>query len=380
MEWASVCLLAPVPALHVALQARASVSKLEHEALGELRVINGIRIGNEVEGRIQQLLVSDGDRHVAVHEALRVEHRARDSKHVDDMPLLVEGLLQEEHEHQDQWVVGGACNNGVAQDGVWFVLGVGLVGNHKAGLLAHLDDRVQVLVADGDHVSIHVHPTVVPEELETQDVSLALPHLLFIVDLPVEHRQLSSLVVAPHLEAPTGVRIAVVDTEGVDPQTRRLTWSDPNLMNDLRNVRLPTQVLHVEFTTCTPLVRILNRALASVPMIIRVDGINLELRVVFQHTFEVRILRIQLPNDSLKAVCATQQGPARALVKLQRLHGSAWSVRACQQPLLLLDGGLHTLQFRLYDRGALLQLVEPSLRPLDGGPICSRTDREWRRL
>mmetsp|Transcript_4627 Transcript_4627/g.11885 ORF Transcript_4627/g.11885 Transcript_4627/m.11885 type:complete len:475 (-) Transcript_4627:413-1837(-) len=275
VERARLRLPAPVPALHVALEARAGVAKLEHEALREARVVDRVGVGDEVEGGIEKLLVCNGDGHAAVHEALGVQHRACDCEDIDDVAFLVEGLLQEQDEHQHERVMRRGPDHGVAKDGVWLVLGVGLVCNHEASVLANVQDLVQALVVHGDHVGIHVQATIVPEELKAEDVRLALPHLLVHVDLLVEHRQLGHLLVAPHLEAPGGMRREVLYAEGVDPEAGRLPRADPDLVDHLGDVGLPTKVLHVPLAPRLPLWRVLHSAFTAVPVVVRANGADL---------------------------------------------------------------------------------------------------------
>mmetsp|Transcript_22058 Transcript_22058/g.69717 ORF Transcript_22058/g.69717 Transcript_22058/m.69717 type:complete len:474 (-) Transcript_22058:297-1718(-) len=59
VEWALAGLLALVLALHIPLEARARVAKLEHQALGEARKVDGVRVGHEVEGGVEELLGSN---------------------------------------------------------------------------------------------------------------------------------------------------------------------------------------------------------------------------------------------------------------------------------------------------------------------------------
>mmetsp|Transcript_96548 Transcript_96548/g.295343 ORF Transcript_96548/g.295343 Transcript_96548/m.295343 type:complete len:588 (+) Transcript_96548:549-2312(+) len=274
VEGAEAGLLAAVLALDVALEAGTRVAKLKHEALRELSEVDGVRVRYVMERGVQQLLGRNRDRHFAIHQALRVHDGPRDREDVDVVTLVVKRLLEKQDQHQGQRMVRRACDHGVAEDRIRFVLGVWLVRDDPTCFLPELDDWVQAFHVDGDHVRVNIQPTIVPKELEAQDVRFALPHLFLSVDLLIEHRQLGDAVVGPKLETPRRVRCEVIDAEGVDPQARRLARADPDLVDDLGDLGHAAQVLHVLRAAGLPLGRVPHGALAAVPVVKGPDGLD----------------------------------------------------------------------------------------------------------
>mmetsp|Transcript_14850 Transcript_14850/g.32065 ORF Transcript_14850/g.32065 Transcript_14850/m.32065 type:complete len:457 (-) Transcript_14850:173-1543(-) len=290
--------LAAILPLHIALQARASVAELEHQALRKLGEVDGVRVRHEVEGRVEQLLGRDGDGHLRVHQALRVHHWTCNSEDLDDVSLVVERLLQVQNEHQHQRVVRRASDHGVSEDGVGLVLGVRLVGDDETRLSSKLDDLREVFLFDRDHVGVDVESAIVPQKLQAQNIRFALPHFLLVVNLLVEHRELRHAVVAPKLKTPLRVLGQVLHTEGVDPEAGWLTWTDPNLVNHLGDFSIATEGGHVLLALVSPQLSIVlrNSTFASVPMVEFADWFDLELGVGFQDGVPIGVLLGQFSN------------------------------------------------------------------------------------
>mmetsp|Transcript_74273 Transcript_74273/g.164005 ORF Transcript_74273/g.164005 Transcript_74273/m.164005 type:complete len:292 (+) Transcript_74273:907-1782(+) len=281
--------LASISALDISFQSRACVAELEHQALGEAAEIDGIGVRNKVKGWVEKFLCCDGDGHARIHQALGVHHRTCDSKDFNVISLLVESLLQVKDQHQNQRMMRRAGNDGVAQNGVWLVLGIRFIGDDEACVLAQLHDGIQRLLPHRDHVRVHVDTSVVPEKFQAQDVGFALPHLLFHVDLLVEHGQLGHAFVAPNLVAPVRMGLQVIGAKGIQPQTWRFLGPDPNLVDDLRN-RRRTDRRHVVHATALPLLRVLHPTFAAIPVVELADGTHVQLGEVLQHHLHVPLL------------------------------------------------------------------------------------------
>mmetsp|Transcript_13962 Transcript_13962/g.33201 ORF Transcript_13962/g.33201 Transcript_13962/m.33201 type:complete len:372 (+) Transcript_13962:1577-2692(+) len=268
MEGTLAGLLASVLRFHVAFQSATCVAELEHQALGKGGEVDGVRVRHVMESRIEPLLRRKRNWHAAIYKAFRVHHRSGDCENLNVMPLLVIRLLQVKNEHQKQRMSGSAGNHRVAQDGIGLVFSVRLIGDHKTCLFAQLEDSIQGLLFHGNHVSIDIEASIMPKELQSQNVCLALPHLLLMIDLVVDHRQLCHLLVVPEVEAPARIGSEVLHPEGIDPKAWRLLRANPDLMDHLRNLGLALQLcLLVLQALRLPGIRISHSALTSIPMI-----------------------------------------------------------------------------------------------------------------
>mmetsp|Transcript_43130 Transcript_43130/g.101307 ORF Transcript_43130/g.101307 Transcript_43130/m.101307 type:complete len:391 (-) Transcript_43130:295-1467(-) len=308
-------LLAPVVALHPAFKTRASVTKLEHQALRETGKVNGVGIRHIVEGRVKPLLWRNGHGHVSIHQALCVHQRACNHEHINVVALVVVGVLQVQDQHEHKWMVRCGGNHRVSQNRVRFVLGVRLIGNCKAGRLCHLENGVERLVVNRNHIRIDIKTSMVPEDLQAQNVSLALPHLLLTVHLLIEHGQLRDKLVVPEREAPVRVGCEVVYTESVNPHAGWLLRANPNHVNHLGDVRRPLEgLLHVRLAALAPSVFVGHFALTAVPVVELSNVAHFHWRKFCQDTLKVR--GAQLPQHwfLLCHILATQKRPAGPLV------------------------------------------------------------------
>mmetsp|Transcript_23535 Transcript_23535/g.54648 ORF Transcript_23535/g.54648 Transcript_23535/m.54648 type:complete len:314 (-) Transcript_23535:395-1336(-) len=232
MEGAVRWPLATISALYVSFQTRTGVAKLKHQAFWKTTKVNRIGVWHEMEGWIQKLLSRYGYWHSAVHKAFGVHHWTCNRKNLDVVALLVERLLQEQDQHQGQRVMRGAGNDRITKDGIRLVFRVWFIRNDPASLLSQLDDWIEGLLPHGDHIRIDVDAAMVPKELQSKNIGLALPHLLFNVYLLVEHWQLCDAFIAPQFIPPVRMGLNEVSSERVQPKARRLLWADPDLVDD----------------------------------------------------------------------------------------------------------------------------------------------------
>mmetsp|Transcript_22983 Transcript_22983/g.56817 ORF Transcript_22983/g.56817 Transcript_22983/m.56817 type:complete len:416 (+) Transcript_22983:1235-2482(+) len=269
---------APVLRPDVVLESAACVPELEHVGVGEFGQVDGVGVGHEVKGGVEQVARRHTHRHPRLEEGAGVGQRSGDPLDGEVWALEWVDVAQVVDHHQNQRVLRRRYYHAVAEDGVWLVLGVWLVGDEElAVLLGHLDDGVEALGSARDHVRVNIDAAVLVQQLQTQQVRLALPHPLLLVEVSVEHVQLGDVLVGPQSVVPVLVAVQVVHTPCVEPETGRLLGSHPDLVHHLGNGRCGGQVVTHGLL---PLVGVREVALAVVPHVELTDTLHFGLEAL----------------------------------------------------------------------------------------------------
>jgi hypothetical protein len=77
----------------------------------------------------------------------------------------------------------------------------------------------------------------------------------------------------------------VVDSEGIDPKTRRLLRAYPDLVNHLRDACMSTKISNVPLTTLLPLWSVGYSTFTTIP-------IDLKLWMVLEYRSKILIVRV----------------------------------------------------------------------------------------
>mmetsp|Transcript_8217 Transcript_8217/g.14060 ORF Transcript_8217/g.14060 Transcript_8217/m.14060 type:complete len:332 (-) Transcript_8217:150-1145(-) len=268
--------LALVVVLHPAFEPRARVAELEAEAVRKRAQVDRARVRDVMELGIKIVHRWDGHGHVGVGDALRVGQRASDPLDAVIRSLVGIDGPDVEHQHLDDRVPRSASNQTVSDHRVRLVLRVRLVRDDKPGVLATLDNGSKVLLK-GNHVRVNVHTTMFVENFQTQQIRLALVHLLLVVEIAIEHLHAGNFFIGPELVTPFWIVLQVTPPPRIKPDAWWFLRTDPDLMNYFRNGAASLDIcLGLRF----PLVgiRLLNSALSRIPVVEATDGSQLYIK------------------------------------------------------------------------------------------------------
>jgi hypothetical protein len=136
--------------------------------------------------RIEEFSSRDGHRHARVDEGFRAGQRTCDPFNSVVWTFVMVYRRYVTNEQAQKWVPLRSDDKTVPEDAVRLVFGVRLISDEKTRVFAGVDDGVERLT-QADHVCVNVDTAVLVEDFEAHDICFALPHLLFIKQVAIDH-------------------------------------------------------------------------------------------------------------------------------------------------------------------------------------------------